>query len=73
MGGSERAHLHYFTLACQVEGKSGHAEMLSELQFKWETQLHIKFMDEQWKLESHNFKVLFLQVLAYDTKLLSLE
>lgn len=29
-------------------------------------------MDEQWKLESHNFKVLFLQVLTYDTKLLSL-
>lgn len=72
MGGSERAHLRYFILACQVEGKSGHDVMLSELQFKWETQLHIKFMDEQWKLESHNFKVLFLQVLAYDTKLLSL-
>lgn len=48
-----------FTLVCQIDGKSGHAAMLSELQFKWETQLHIKFMDEQWKLESHNFKFCF--------------
>lgn len=41
-----------FTLMCQVDGKSRHATMLSELQFKWETQLHIKFMDEQWKLKA---------------------